>query len=159
MTELPSQPASLVPRSVLVVDDERDLADQIARYLRFVGYEADVAYDAEEAIAKIDRDHHRVVITDLKMPGRQGDELLADLKRRDGTIQIIAMSGHVRVSRLINCLGLGACDCFSKPVNLEEMGVAVGEAFKRLDRWIRIMKGFCGYPPALDSPGAAGGPP
>jgi DNA-binding NtrC family response regulator len=133
-----------VPRTVLVVDDERDLADQIVRQLAFRGYQARAAYNAAEAEQEMQRQDYRVVITDIRMPGVQGDELIRDIKKRDGTIQVIAMSGHVRMSRLIHCLRIGATDCFAKPLDLKELTGAVEQAFTRLQRWVSIMKGFHG---------------
>lgn len=144
-----------VPRTVLVVDDERDLADQIVRLLTFHGYQARAAYNATDAEEEMRRNDYRVVITDIRMPGVQGDELIREVKRRDGTVQIIAMSGHVRMSRLIHCLRIGATDCFAKPFDQQELLDAVEQAFVRLQRWVSIMKGFRGC--GLASAGGARG--
>ena len=133
------------PRTVLVVDDERDLADQIVRQLKFLGYEAKAVYNAAEAQQEMETQDYRVVITDIRMPGIQGDELIREIKKRDGTIQVIAISGHVRMSRLIHCLRIGATDCFAKPLNLQELASAVEQAFIRVQRWVTIMKGFHGF--------------
>ncbi len=130
------------PASVLVVDDEVDLADQIARHLKFLGYEVDTANSAEEALKKQSCNDYRVLITDIMMPGMHGDELLREIKERDGTIQVIVMSGQVRMTRLLRCLRLGACDCFAKPLNVDELCAAVDSAAKRIDRWAAMMKQF-----------------
>lgn len=135
-----------VPRTVLVVDDEQDLADQIVRHLSFRGHQAKAVYNAADAELEMQRQDYRVVITDIRMPGVQGDELIREIKRRDGTIQVIAMSGHVRMSRLIHCLRIGATDCFAKPLDLRDLAGAVEQAFVRLQRWVSIMKGFHGCP-------------
>ena len=119
-----------------------DLADQIARHLKFLGYDVDTANSAEEALEKQTRNDYRVIITDIMMPGMHGDELLREIKERDGTIQVIVMSGQVRMTRLIRCLRLGACDCFAKPLDLDELCAAVESAVARIQRWAAMMKQF-----------------
>lgn len=130
------------PCGVLVVDDEVDLADQIARHLKFMGYEVDTAENAVVALEMMSRTDYRVVITDIMMPGMLGDDLLREIKDRDGTVQVIVMSGQVRMSRLIQCLRLGACDCFAKPLDLAELCAAVESAVNRIKRWAAMMKHF-----------------
>lgn len=132
--------ATKTPNTVLVVDDEPDIADQIARHLEFLGFEVDTAESSEAALEKMARSDYRIVITDIQMPGMPGDELIKEIKRRDGSVQVIVMSGHVRMMRLVRCLRLGACDCFAKPIDLNELAASVKAAHERINRWAVMMK-------------------
>lgn len=99
---------------VLVVDDETALADIIGAYLEASGYRITVANDGLEALELDERDPADAVITDFAMPGMNGRDLVADLRRRRPDLPAIMVSGYVGMQQLdLNPLLL-----LNKPVSL-----------------------------------------
>lgn len=99
---------------VLVVDDEAALADIIGAYLEASGYRITVANDGWEALALDERDPADAVITDFAMPGMNGRDLVADLRRRRPDLPAIMVSGYVGMQQL----DLDPLLLLNKPVSL-----------------------------------------
>jgi CheY-like chemotaxis protein len=99
---------------VLVVDDETALADIIGAYLEANGYRITVANDGWQALALYERDPADAVITDFAMPGMNGRDLLADLRRRRPDLPAIMVSGYVSMQQL----DLDPLLLLNKPVSL-----------------------------------------
>jgi DNA-binding response OmpR family regulator len=78
---------------VLVIDDEPLIRDLFAEFLELLGYEADVAVDGREGLARFDPLVHEVVITDFLMPGLTGLEVAAAIRARSLTTPILMISG------------------------------------------------------------------
>ncbi len=99
---------------VLVVDDEAALADIIGAYLGASGYRITLANDGWEALALDERDPADAVITDFAMPGMNGRDLVADLRRRRPDLPAIMVSGYVSMQQL----DLDPLLLLNKPVSL-----------------------------------------
>jgi CheY-like chemotaxis protein len=99
---------------VLVVDDETALADIIGAYLEANGYRITVANDGREALALDARDPADAVITDFAMPGMNGRDLVADLRRRRPDLPAIMVSGYAGTQQL----DLHPLLLLNKPVSL-----------------------------------------
>jgi CheY-like chemotaxis protein len=99
---------------VLVVDDEAALADIIGAYLEANGYRITVANDGWQALAQYERDPADAVITDFAMPGMNGRDLVADLRRRRPDLPAIMVSGYVGMQQL----DLEPLLLLNKPVSL-----------------------------------------
>lgn len=99
---------------VLVVDDEAALADIIGAYLEASGYRITVANDGREALALDERDPADAVVTDFAMPGMNGRDLVADLRRRRPDLPAIMVSGYVGMQQL----DLDPLLLLNKPVSL-----------------------------------------
>lgn len=99
---------------VLVVDDEAALADIIGAYLEASGYRITLANDGWEALALDERDPADAVITDFAMPGMNGRDLVADLRRRRPDLPAIMVSGYVSMQQL----DLDPLLLLNKPVSL-----------------------------------------
>lgn len=110
-------------RHVLVVDDETALADIIGAYLEASGYRVTVAYDGEQALALDERDPADAVITDFAMPGMNGRDLVAGLRRLRPNLPAIMVSGYVGMQPLdIQPLLL-----LNKPVSLAMLARRLGD--------------------------------
>jgi CheY-like chemotaxis protein len=99
---------------VLVVDDETALADIIGAYLEANGYRITVANDGRVALALYERDPADAVITDFSMPGMNGRDLVADLRRRRPDLPAIMVSGYIGMQQL----DLDPLLLLNKPVSL-----------------------------------------
>jgi DNA-binding NtrC family response regulator len=80
--------------TVLIVDDERTLARAVKAFLAESGYEAEVAGDAETALALVERLRPDVVFTDVRLPGMCGIDLLRRIREFDAAIPVIIMTAH-----------------------------------------------------------------
>lgn len=87
---------------VLVVDDERLIADSFAMILQSRGYKARVAYDAEEAIALAAEFQPQAVISDVVMPGMNGLELAVYLAEHHPDCKVLLISGNAAASAMVD---------------------------------------------------------
>ncbi len=114
--------------TVLIVDDERTLARAVKAFLAESGYEAEVAGDAETALALVERLRPDVVFTDVRLPGMSGIDLLRRIREFDAAIPVIIMTAHGTIEGAVEAVKLGAFDYLKKPVDLEELKLLADRA-------------------------------
>ncbi|HWA59101.1 MAG TPA: sigma-54 dependent transcriptional regulator [Gemmatimonadales bacterium] len=114
--------------TVLVVDDERTLARAIKAYLAENGCETEVAHDAESALGLLPTLRPDVVITDVRLPGMNGIELLRKVREFDPAIAIVVMTAHGSIEGAVEAVKLGAFDYVKKPIDLEELKLLADRA-------------------------------
>lgn len=125
---------------ILIVDDEVDITNTLKRYFVFEGYDIDVTNDPYSALKMIHNNNYLLVISDISMPGMSGIELLRKIKEYNGMIQVIMITGYVTLDNILNCLRLGADECFLKPLrDLDDLKKAVDDSIVKLSRWRRLM--------------------
>jgi DNA-binding NtrC family response regulator len=106
---------------ILVVDDHVDLAENIAEVLAGAGYETMVAASAEAALARMESEPVVALITDYRLPGRNGAELIRELRRRGNDIPVLVMSAFTDEDTIESARSAGAVDVLAKPVELERL--------------------------------------
>jgi DNA-binding NtrC family response regulator len=118
---------------VLIVDDERAIAEEIAELLGFDGFSGcEIACDGDQAMDIIEaHDDIAIIITDLQMPGLDGLQMIQKLQskyksKRD--FATIVITGHGGTKEAINALQLGAMDFINKPISSDQLLNAVGRA-------------------------------
>jgi two-component system NtrC family response regulator len=117
--------------SILIVDDEKNTRDGLKWSLEDAGYACAVAENGQQALALLaDRDFD-LVITDLKMPGIDGMELLRRLKRDDPDVEVIMLTAHGTIETAVEAMEQGAAHYQTKPVDLKELRVKVEQALSR----------------------------
>jgi DNA-binding NtrC family response regulator len=116
---------------LLVVEDEVNAADALAALLRDDGYEVTVAYDAENALKALEGQEPDLVLTDLRLPGLDGIELLGRIKQMHPATMVILMTAFGTVKNAVKAMKLGAEDYLTKPVDVEELELAVERALDR----------------------------
>ncbi|HKV73763.1 MAG TPA: sigma-54 dependent transcriptional regulator [Gemmatimonadales bacterium] len=114
--------------TVLVVDDERNLAKAIKAFLEASGYEAEVASSAEQAVELLDRLRPDVVFTDLRLPGMSGIDLLKRVREFDAATPVVVMTAFGTIEGAVEAVKLGAFDYLKKPVDLEELKLLADRA-------------------------------
>lgn len=120
---------SIKPR-ILVADDEWSIRDVLSGILESEGYNVDVAQDGEEAISLININKYDVVISDLKMPKKNGIEILKFLQEvSPDTIGIIA-TAYGTIETAIEALRAGAFDYITKPFHMDEIKLDVKRAIE-----------------------------
>ncbi|MCE9578937.1 MAG: sigma-54 dependent transcriptional regulator [Deltaproteobacteria bacterium] len=106
---------------ILVVDDEVNARTALAELLRDEGYEVETAADAFKALGKLDAFTPDVVVTDLKMPGMDGIELVKKVRAQDEPPAVVVMTAFGAVHSAVDAMRAGAADYLTKPINFEEL--------------------------------------
>jgi DNA-binding NtrC family response regulator len=110
---------------VLVVDDEADARIAVAELLQHDGFEVETAGDAFKALGKLDRFAPEVVVSDLRMPGMDGLELMGRLAALPTPPRFVLLTGVSDVATAVTAIRRGAADYLTKPVNGDELVVTV----------------------------------
>jgi two-component system, OmpR family, response regulator QseB len=116
---------------VLVVDDDADLADQLADLLRIEGYAADVATDGQRGLHLALSRRYDVVLLDLGLPALDGLEVVARIRRRAVDVRVIMLSARTQTAERIAGLDAGADDYLPKPFDLDELMARVRAVHRR----------------------------
>jgi DNA-binding response OmpR family regulator len=106
---------------VLVIEDERSLADAIARGLRRAGMAVDVAYDGTTGHEMAFVTRYDVLVLDRDLPGKHGDEICADLAAAGTLTRVLMLTASGTVADRVEGLGLGADDYLPKPFAFDEL--------------------------------------
>ena len=114
---------------VLMVDDEEKFRSTTRKILDKKGFETILAADGPEAIARLDAAPD-VIILDIKMPGMDGHEVLAEIKRRRPAVPVIMLTGHGALPSAQKALAEGAYDYLTKPCDVEILAQKISEAFE-----------------------------
>ena len=120
-------------KSILVVDDERAQREILEMILSGEGYDVTTASSGEAAVKFVEDRHFDLVLTDLKMTGMSGIELLQQLTAHDSSIMTILLTAHGTVDSAIEALRLGAFDYLQKPYDREKLLETVGRAVEKLE--------------------------
>jgi two-component system response regulator AtoC len=105
---------------ILIVDDERQLAFSLKDYVEPEGVEADIALDGLEGKRKLQEEAYDLCISDLRMPGIGGLELLRWVKEEGPDIPVIMISAHGEIADAVNAMKSGASDYLVKPFDPDE---------------------------------------
>ncbi len=116
---------------VLVVDDEVNIREAIAKILAKQGHDVAVAPDGTEALAALQDGAFQVVITDLRMAGADGMAVLRAAKEADPSVEVILMTAYGTVESAVEAMKLGAYDYLTKPVDPTRLPFLVGKALER----------------------------
>ena len=116
---------------VLICDDEEKLRRVLGREVARMGYRARLAATGEEALALLAREDASVVLLDLKMPGRDGLEVMGDIRSRWPAVQVVMLTGHGSVETAIAAMRAGAYDYLQKPCHLDELEALLARAVER----------------------------
>src|ERR671919_1213669 len=106
---------------VLIVEDERPLADAVARGLRHRAMAVDVAYEGESALRKADLVDYDVVVLDRDLPGLHGDEVCRALRTEESGPAVLMLTASGELDQIVEGLSLGADDYLAKPFAFPEL--------------------------------------
>ena len=127
---------------VFVVDDEPRMADAIAVALGRDGHDCRTFQRADEALAALERDGADVLVTDRKMPGMDGIELMRQALAVDPGLPVILVTAYADVSSAVSAMREGAFDYVAKPFDNDELRALVARALQvtRLHRENRYLR-------------------
>ncbi|MEB2335385.1 MAG: response regulator, partial [Burkholderiales bacterium] len=124
--------ASAVRPRILVAEDDRRMRELIAAVLGEIEPNVEIvtAADAHEAMDLFEADHAAVVLTDLRMPGADGLDLLKFVRQRDPQTQVVLVTGHGTVESAVAALKQGAFDYVEKPFDTVKLRCVVENALR-----------------------------
>lgn len=117
--------------TILVVDDEAFVRELLSGFLSTLGCTVHEAASGEEGVRMATERRYDIVLTDIKMPGITGIEVLERVKAIDSSTQVVVITGYGSVESAVECMKLGAFDYIGKPFHLEEIEILVKRALER----------------------------
>jgi len=119
------------PKRVLIVDDEEVIRDICAQVLGQMGFKTLEAQDAQEALERILSQEIDLLITDIRMPGMSGLELLKQVKEKKPEIIVVMITGYADRDTILAALKGGADDFIAKPIDVLELQKVARNTLKR----------------------------
>lgn len=117
--------------TILVVDDKNDILEMIERHLKQAGHQVLTASSADSALEILGREKVDILLTDLKMPGMDGLELLTHAKEKDPDLQVLIITAYGTVDDAVTAMRNGAYDFVLKPFSMDELRM-------RIDRCLQV---------------------
>ena len=118
---------------ILIIDDERPTLKMFQLLLEALGYEAHTAETGEEGLETFRRVRPGIVLTDVKMPGMDGIEVLRRVKEIEPRTEVVVITGHGDIDLAVRALNLDATDFIQKPVQRGDLELALKRASQRLE--------------------------
>src|SRR5688572_16619130 len=115
---------------LLIVDDEPDMVDNCARILRRAGYKCLTTSDPHRALTYLETDRPDVLLTDLKMPGMDGMELLRRARALDPVLPVIVITAFATIESAVDAVKHGAFDYLPKNFSIDQLTVTVERALR-----------------------------
>ena len=117
---------------IMVVDDEYEICAFLKSFFEERLYEVVTAISGEEALKKIEKERPQVVLLDLKMPGKDGIEVLKEIKLRYPKIKVIMVTAVETSDKIEQAIKLGADNYITKPLSLEYLEMDVKDKITKL---------------------------
>ena len=118
-------------KKILIVDDDEQILELLSEVLEEEGFITDSASDGEEALKKLEDASYHLVISDIRMPGIDGFEVLQQVKEKYKKTKVILMTGYTEEYDISDALILGADDYITKPFDDSKVILAVKNALKK----------------------------
>lgn len=118
-------------RRILIVDDEPIARENLEHILKKEGYETLLAADGQQAIDLLRREDIDLVLTDLRMKGRDGMAVLVETKRLRPETEVVVITGYASVDTAVEAMRQGAYDYIAKPFKIDELRLVVQKALEK----------------------------
>ena len=115
---------------ILVIDDEKNIREGLAEYLRTDGYDVIIAENGDEGWLLFNKGDVDLIVSDLKMPGLSGEELMRKVQVASPGFPVIILTGHGTIDIAVSAMRMGAYDFLSKPVDLDHLSLKVKRALE-----------------------------
>ncbi|MCB9197097.1 MAG: sigma-54-dependent Fis family transcriptional regulator [Flavobacteriales bacterium] len=118
---------------ILVIDDERPIRSTLQEILEFEKFEVDTAEDGEAGLNLLSTKQYDLVLCDIKMPKKDGMEVLAEMNEKGIDVPVVMISGHGNIETAVEAIKKGAYDFIQKPLDLNRTLVTLRNALERKD--------------------------
>jgi len=137
-------------KRVLIVDDDAGMRTALeARFLQR-GWQVDLAVNGAEALGKFRESRHALVITDVRMPGRDGFEVMREVRAASPRTAVILLTAYACVPDAVQAIRDGACDYLVKPVCFEKLELAVEQVLRRAQEENKDTESLIGHSAAWE---------
>ena len=116
---------------LLIVEDEKNLCNTVAKSLYDKGYEVDTCYDGDEALEYILAEDYDLIVLDLNLPGMDGMDILKELRQKDEDTKVLILSARSQIADKVEGLDAGANDYMEKPFHLQELEARIRSLTRR----------------------------
>jgi DNA-binding NtrC family response regulator len=116
--------------TILIIDDEKNIREGLAAAFEMDGYNVRIAADGKEGLSFIEKGDIDLVITDLRMPGISGEDVLRKVTTETPGIPVIVLTGHGSIDAAVEAMRNGAYDFLTKPLNLDQLSLIVKRALQ-----------------------------
>ncbi len=116
---------------VCLVDDEKDFVEALAQRLEVRDFDVTVALDGEQALEIVSNQDVDVVVLDVVMPGKDGIEVLREIKQINPLVEVIMLTGHATVDVAIEGMKVGAHDFLMKPTDTTDLIAKITTAHQK----------------------------
>jgi DNA-binding NtrC family response regulator len=106
---------------ILIVDDERNICRVLNKFLKEEGFHAETARNFEESVSKLKNSDFDLVLTDIRLPGRSGLDLLKWIKEKGTSLPVIVITAYGSIENAVEAMKTGAANYLTKPVDTGEM--------------------------------------
>ena len=137
-------------KRLLIADDDAGMRAALEARFRRRGWLVDVAVNGAEALAKFRAGLHSLVITDVRMPGRDGFELMREVQTSSARTAVILLTAYGCVPDAVEAMRNGACDYLVKPVCFEKLELAVEQVLRRAEEFGKDTETLIGHSPAWE---------
>ncbi|HZW38533.1 MAG: response regulator [Syntrophothermus sp.] len=117
--------------SILIVDDDQNLCKLLQEELSEVGYDVDYLINGIDVLSHLNKNSVDLILLDLKMPGKDGFEVLQDLNKKNIKIKVIVLTAYADVKSAIDSAKLGANDFISKPYDFDELLITIRKVLQK----------------------------
>jgi DNA-binding NtrC family response regulator len=131
-TTAPTHEARPAPPRLLIVDDDEELRDTLARRFARAGLSVTTAESGEESLAKLGRAEFDVALFDLHLPGMSGLDLLAHFKELQPEAEVLMLTAHGSIATAIEAMRRGAYDYLTKPFQLGDLDIHLEKAYEKV---------------------------
>jgi two-component system response regulator AtoC len=137
-------------KRLLIADDDAGMRAALEARFQRRGWTVDVAVNGTEALQKFRAGAHSLVITDVRMPGRDGFELMREVQASSARTAVILLTAYGCVPDAVEAMRNGACDYLVKPVCFEKLELAVEQVLRRAENFGRDTETLIGHSPAWE---------
>ncbi|HKL09486.1 MAG TPA: sigma-54 dependent transcriptional regulator [Bacteroidales bacterium] len=116
---------------ILVIDDEKSIRDTLKEILEYEDHQVDLAADGDEGLALFKENKYDIVLLDIKMPQKDGIEVLEEIFKINYEIPVIMISGHGNIDTAVESIKKGAYDFIEKPLDLNRLLVTIRNAMDK----------------------------
>jgi DNA-binding NtrC family response regulator len=137
-------------KRLLIADDDAGMRAALEARFQRRGWLVDVAVNGTEALAKFRAGLHSLVITDVRMPGRDGFELMREVQTSSARTAVILLTAYGCVPDAVEAMRNGACDYLVKPVCFEKLELAVEQVLRRAEEFGKDTETLIGHSPVWE---------
>jgi DNA-binding NtrC family response regulator len=117
--------------SILIVDDDVNLCQALNEELQEVGYVTEFVHDGDQAMSKLFSKSFDLVLLDLKMPGKDGFDVLKEMNEKKIKTKIVVLTAYADVKSAIDSAKMGASDFISKPYDFDELLITIRKVLQK----------------------------